>query len=251
MLFHLSQQTTSGIAFRGFSGVGYLAVAYFFMLSGYGLMSGYLRNQGEYLKLIIKKRVPTVIIPWVLSSILYILIYLILFDINYIKLLLNYENMFLVITISWYVVSLVFFYIIFYLSFRIVNNIKLSLLILFTLVNVYILIMNHLGLGGWWYYSSYAFLVGVIYKNSENRIKVFINNDRRLLLFISMIAILFVFAYILRFINSITVQSEIISIFSRLIASADFVCGVVLIGKNGVSIINYGYTWVKFHSRFI
>lgn len=49
VLFHLSQHTTEGILFRLFGQMGYLAVASFFLMSGYGLLYQLRKMGGGYL----------------------------------------------------------------------------------------------------------------------------------------------------------------------------------------------------------
>lgn len=46
ILFHLSQQITSGMLFKVMGEMGYLAVAIFFCLSGYGLLTQFINTGG-------------------------------------------------------------------------------------------------------------------------------------------------------------------------------------------------------------
>lgn len=67
---HLSALTHGGVLFRGFTTVGYLGVAFFFFLSGYGLQKKYILD-ANYKKGFITKRIPTVLIPYVIVTLIY------------------------------------------------------------------------------------------------------------------------------------------------------------------------------------
>ena len=46
ILFHLSQQITTGIVFKVMGEIGYWAVTYFFCLSSYGLLTQFIGTEG-------------------------------------------------------------------------------------------------------------------------------------------------------------------------------------------------------------
>lgn len=104
------------------SNIGYLCVAIFFFFSGYGLMYSYLVNS-NYIDSFLQRRLPSVIIPYWSSCIVYIILITILgyqFSIKviFIGILNPFLDSFRFISVAWYVCVIVLFYILFYLSFR-------------------------------------------------------------------------------------------------------------------------------------
>lgn len=70
MCHHLAERTGDSSPFHIFAFVGFLPVAYFFFLSGYGLQKSYARKPG-YRPNILKKRIPSVLIPYLGMTALY------------------------------------------------------------------------------------------------------------------------------------------------------------------------------------
>lgn len=60
---HLAEKTGDSSLFHIFAFLGFLPVAYFFFLSGYGLQKSYARKPG-YRGTILKKRIPSVLVPY-------------------------------------------------------------------------------------------------------------------------------------------------------------------------------------------
>ncbi|WP_173468755.1 acyltransferase family protein [Fibrobacter succinogenes] len=66
ILLHLAQRTESGVLFRYFTFTGMLPVPFFFFLSGYGLQKSYIVKSDKYRNGFLLKRVPTVLIPYII-----------------------------------------------------------------------------------------------------------------------------------------------------------------------------------------
>ena len=67
---HLAEKTGDSSLFHLFVFPGFLPVAYFFFLSGYGLQKSYARKPG-YRGSILKKRIPSVLVPYLFVTALY------------------------------------------------------------------------------------------------------------------------------------------------------------------------------------
>ena len=113
---HLALRTTTGVLFQPFASMGSLAVAFFFFLSGYGLQKSYIIKSESYKKDFLLKRIPTVLIPYIIITAIYWLTHLFLGHFYSIKdiihgLIVGYpiaEN-------SWFIVNILIFYVVFWL----------------------------------------------------------------------------------------------------------------------------------------
>ena len=72
VLHHLSQEATrtGGYLFRHFAYTGYLYVAFFFFLSGYGLQKSYIASE-NYKNGFLQKRLPKILLPYAIVALLY------------------------------------------------------------------------------------------------------------------------------------------------------------------------------------
>lgn len=147
------------------------------------------------------------------------------------------ENGYLLITNSWYVIAVAIFYFIFFLAFSWCgNDYRVCIKRIFLGIVLFVAVAFFMRLGGWWIYSSFSFIAGIVWKEKEESIKKFINDGKWGLLLFSNMGI-FVFWFVARAFNSFTIQSEFIYILCVLMYSAAFACLVfVLLAK--ISIIN-------------
>ena len=174
VLFHLSQRTSDGLFYHTVMGdSGHLTVSVFFFISGYGLLSQ-LKNRGggEYLEDFIKRRFTSILLPWIIASIMYIAYYVSFDRSTLIEAIGNRQNCFLVIQNSWYMGAILVFYFLFWVSYKAFGTNKRILPILVVLFGIccYIALAFACGLGRWWYYSSLAFVLGLLWKEYENTI---------------------------------------------------------------------------------
>lgn len=131
----------------------------------------------------------------------------------------------MIVSHSWYVFIQIIFYVLFAFavkaaSYLEINN-KRKSIVLFSYLFTFILVMliRFTRLGAWWYYSCYAFPVGVSLKYYETSI----NRSKKRDLFLATAALLaFVSFYILRYVNSYYLGFYHIAMISRLGASASF-----------------------------
>lgn len=105
ILHHMSQRVTEGGLLRIYLDIGYLAVAMFFFYSGYGLMKKGIGQKKGYFK----RRLPGVIIPYILTMGIYWILYAVNGDVKSIGgLMLEHLHNTSGISFLWYVFVYVF-----------------------------------------------------------------------------------------------------------------------------------------------
>lgn len=150
---------------------GFLYVGMFFFYSGFGLVQGY-KNNSNYLNNFLPKKFQKIYVPFVLMNIIYYFVLKIFLEfqkvsfIEFIKEILGFS---LINGISWYIISILYFYFIFYLSFKYFYRIRyiifFSFMLLYTLICIY-LNKN----ASWWYISIIPIFIGIIYSEKEDSI---------------------------------------------------------------------------------
>lgn len=130
--------------------------------------------------------------------------------------------------------SIVIFYFIFFGVFKFIrwteNRLLGGIILIFFLCNIYCIIVHLIGMGVWWYYSSWAFPLGMISKEYGSIIYRVLNLNNWMYIFI--VSCLFIFCYATRFINSKYIHSEFIYIICALFASSLFACLIINISKS-------------------
>lgn len=155
---------------------GVCFVGAFFFFSGYGLMKSTIEKEG-YLKEFLKKRFPTVLIPFYMCISVFLLVdvccgkrYTLLEWIQYLT------GWILRNTHMWYIVEIAFLYFAFYLTMRFVKRRSHALGILFlflTLLTATSLLLCHGEYwfqGEWWYNSTFIFFFGIIFADREEKL---------------------------------------------------------------------------------
>ncbi len=180
VLHHLSLTIRYTILFKVFTLIGAPCVAIFFFYSGFGLMTNYVVRE-NYLKAFVSKRILKILIPYVLSFFITWLGYL-LTKYKYtprevINSLFDGDP---VVRYSWYVLTILIFYTVFYLSCKILKHPKAVLLGIFLGTVIYcIVVTNSFSWGNWTINSCFAFCLGTImavYK--ENLVKFLTPNKK-------------------------------------------------------------------------
>ncbi len=222
VLFHLSQHINGGILFKIIGDTGYLSVAVFFFISGYGMYTRVMQNRGGYCSSIVSHRIPIVLLPWIIATMIYALFWFLEGGIERIlEICNNHENGYLLITNSWFVVVIAIFYLIFYFAFRRCDgDFKRGIRGTMIGVSLFIVIAYMIGLGGWWYYSSFGFVLGIIWK--ENEVKINRIAEQKWFLFLAEWGCVFIIGYVIRFVNSRFIHSPVIHDASFLLASVAF-----------------------------
>lgn len=163
VLHHISQRIDNPGSLILFRYVGYLSVSLFFFYSGYGLMKSY-ESKSNYLNGFWMNRMPKIIIPFILSNVLFLLIHIVLVGTKF-----SVYDIFtyilgirLIDSYKWYIIAIVILYSGFYFLFKYYDRNK-AILGIFLLITCYSFICYLLGKGGWWYSNTYCFLIGIIF----------------------------------------------------------------------------------------
>lgn len=116
VLDHMYQMSGSGLLFPVFIRTGYMAVGFFFFISGYGLMKRNLTDK-TYHKGFLVKRIPSILIPYILANFVYWL-YNLLSGTRY-----SVSDFFSRIAVgdpivsnSWYIICILLCYVFFWIS---------------------------------------------------------------------------------------------------------------------------------------
>ena len=164
MLHHISFMVDFGVALNFiFRQVGATATTIFFFYSGYGMMLG-LMNNPHYLKGFFKKRMVTVLVPFLIAGFAYGLF--LLFAGRGAEVLkrlgkLLHGGTFL--PYAWFVFTLLSLYCIFYLSFKWLSDFRKGILVCSALTLILALLLCYLQFEQFWYTSSFAFVFGLLF----------------------------------------------------------------------------------------
>lgn len=205
-------------SFYTFKYAGFLMVGGFFLISGYGLMYGVL-NKDNYLKGFFKKRVLSILIPYYIINLFYLLarkisggltkkyIFMSLFGIN-----------------LWYVFAILVLYVLFFASFKFFGK-KKGIYVIGIFVILYISVMyilytffNVSLFGFWWYNSVICFFIGILYCNFKKKIDEFLKNKY----FIVITASLFVFALCYYYVCINFNNNTFLTLFAEILCSLIF-----------------------------
>ena len=185
VLAHLSQYLKTPWL-RAFTTCGCWAVPIFFLISGYGLLYS-MTQKKNYLKGFLYKRLGKVLMPFVISS----LIYLLLFwsngcDLHLRSFVLHDLSLF-TLPYSWFVLSITCFYVIFYLSFWFFKNTATALSIVFLGVLVYEIHRWHSGCIPNTFFSGLCFPLGMVLYRYEQHFERIVCRSNRIVLVIAVI----------------------------------------------------------------
>lgn len=240
---HLSQHTDTGILFGLFTPTGYLAVTYFFFLSGYGLQKSYITKSDKYRKGFLLKRIPNILFPYIIITFIYWLF-------NYLngEMLTFKDSILLIVTKgwpivdnSWYIICILLFYIVFWLSMVLCRR-KYTLMIIVCTVwdIIYAIYCAKMEFGNWWYNASHILMFGMFWAVYEQKIISIIKK-----LYWAITPIVFAAFIILQFFSK-NIVSLIgipkLSIVLRFMISIVFVTSVLLFSlkvKVGNSILKF------------
>lgn len=144
---HLSFSVDSMLVFRSW---GSPIVSLFFFCSGYGLMKSFKVKGDIYLSsFIINRVIRSLILPFVLAKILMYVI-----------------NGSLVLPYSWFVPTMLYCYLLFYIFAKYGRRYLLIYILIFCLL--YVVTLMYMGFAKYWYISILAFPFGLFYASKEN-----------------------------------------------------------------------------------
>lgn len=177
---HIAQRTSDGILFHKFTLVGYLATSVFFFISGYGLQKKYMMSK-DYDQKFLKKRLPGIVIPYVVMTFVYWIIKNLLGDkCTFLEILNAIKRGTPIVSFSWYVITILVFYFVFYLLMKICKkNNKAMILGSFLYYIFWVFLCRELGYESYWYNSAHLLVVGVVYAILENKLLPFFKSCYR------------------------------------------------------------------------
>ena len=207
---HLSQYITNyGNEWKGpitiFSSMGILFTTIFFFCSGFGLMQS-LKNKPDYLKTFMRKRMPAVLIPFILSNVIYLVLVGMYFgSVN--SVLESLACLFgfrLVNTNTWFLVEIMILYLAFYLTHRFMKKPGKALGAMSIIVVLMITVSLLLGhdpskdgglwfMGEWWYNTTIFFLAGLFLAKYYEKVLAFLKKHYKWLLPVSVVLFLATF----------------------------------------------------------
>lgn len=216
----LSPEVPSIYDFLGY--IGFIIVALFFFLSGYGIMAGYIEKT-NYLAGFLKRHLLGILIP-------YWIWFLMVGVINYCLEGTMYSRaeilkLFVGCYGCWFVTAIIWFYISFWISFKFFK--KYYAISLVVCVILYTVVCMRLGYHSSWTASSSAFIFGILWRKYKTVIDNYLRNNYYLKMSISFG--LFVFVFVGRLVLVyIGVNPLIMQCIMRNIASCLFVLVLML-----------------------
>ena len=165
VLHHLSERIQGDSLFRWLAVIGYILVAFFFFLSGYGLMAQYRKKKDAYLTGFLRKRVLYLIIIYLLDIALYSFFDALVGKPHTIGEI--FKSIFIsgIARNSWYLIVLIGVYFVFWIIFKVfkntTDNIKIFSVFLAQLFFAVCCIVFEIS--PTWYYSNFGLTVGMLY----------------------------------------------------------------------------------------
>ena len=162
IMHHLSLHFYNDRIMLPFMQSGKYAVSVFFFFTGFGLMKSFL-SKPNYFKHFISTRLSKVLIPSIVAGIVYCIVESIGLtekNISIMKLVLGKE---LIIPYSWFVYQIVLVYVAFYFIFKYIRNIKVGVIIFFTLTVIDVLLFAVLGYELFWSIGIVCVVLGVLF----------------------------------------------------------------------------------------
>ena len=193
IIHHMSERTTGGYIFGYMAMTGYLFVAFFFFMSGYGLLVQYQKKKGKYLNGFIKNRLMYIVIIYLLDIVLYTVVKTLLGE-HYTPLQILKSIIFTgIANNSWYMVVLILLYVSFYIIFKckIIKTIPQKIACVFGVETAFFIICIFFKINPMWYLSNYGFVMGMIWANHKEKIDEFLKSHYIIALIISLIVAAF------------------------------------------------------------
>ena len=226
-LHHFSEMTSEGRFFPFLQHIGYLIVAVFFFLSGYGLMVSYKKKGQDYLNHFWKKRILYLFIVCAVFTLIYVVYYI---AVNQLTL------PWLRAMHIWYLFIQIILYVIFWISFKAFKNNDIAAIgMAFALETILVVLLIIRGFVAYWYISNYAFLIGIIWGKYKKDIDSILSKHY----IVSLAAAIICFAFFSG-LPSLTGFSYDVS---RILSAASFPVLISVIMKK-ITIVGTFWKWV-------
>ncbi|MCR5655294.1 MAG: acyltransferase family protein [Lachnospiraceae bacterium] len=181
---HLTQQVGTMdaglIGFLANFGVGFVGVFFFF--SGFGLYES-VQKKEDYLKGFLKKRLPTVLVPFYSAILIFVLTEIVTDGIGRPKdIILWLTGLKLINSQMWYMIEIILLYLLFFVLFRLIKNRSLALFALFMCCVAMVagsLLLGHgenWFQGEWWYNTTLLFPFGVWFSKHKEGLTEFLKH---------------------------------------------------------------------------
>ncbi len=180
IIHHISQVLSDSKVLSPFNEYGVLFVGIFFFCSGYGLIKSF-RTKDNYMQGFLGKRLPSVLIPFYITTFIYMAIFLLLSPKpSLMQIILNVTGIQLINPQAWYIVAVVLLYIAFYFIFKYIKNEKIAFVSMAVFIACYIIvgiILRHGPWwlqGEWWYNTCFLFYIGMLIARFEKGLIVIV-----------------------------------------------------------------------------
>lgn len=202
VLHHITQQVTGyGVYVKGpitilnYCGIAFTAI--FFFSSGYGLITSVYTKE-HYLDSFLKKRLPTVLIPFWVINVLGVMLKAFGYGVRYTKLevISDISGYTLVNSNGWFIIEILFIYLFFYLLFSLFSKKDVALFFLSVVVVLIIVYSffqghdadgdkSHWFRGEWWFNSTIVFVFGMYFARFKDGIAAFCNKHYKVVMAIT------------------------------------------------------------------
>ena len=174
MLGHLSYTATSGRLMPIFNCTGYQSAAFFFFLSGFGLIKS-LEKKENYLDSFLSNKFINLILPYLIICLIYWFATF-FFGEHYSAgaVLKSFINGNPIVDNSWYLILCILFYLSFFAFAKLFKKNKVIIAFCsFALCVILVFVFKRLGYGTWWYDSNYGYPIGMLWAIYEDKIIFF------------------------------------------------------------------------------
>ncbi|MGB4440420.1 MAG: acyltransferase, partial [Sedimentibacter sp.] len=196
LVHHLTIRLINPNYLKPLLNVGFLGVAIFFFISGYGLISSYLKDK-NYLNNFFSKRVARVYIPFIVTNIFIGITSILIFNESYSITEIFSTSIFLKNITSgqvfWYINATILFYIVFFLSIKFSKTTTKAIVIMFIYSIIYIYVCRIQEMGIYWYNTAFAFPFGVLFAYKKENILYKIKTYYNALFIICLIGFVIIF----------------------------------------------------------
>lgn len=230
ILHHMSERVNEGMLFPQLRHIGYMIVGFFLFLSGYGLMTQYLKRGKQYLHNFWKKRIGYICVVHLSFSFLYWGFRILLGErIAVIDFLASYVNGHPIASNSWYVLVQILLYILFWLVFSIPNT-DTRMRIVMVMVGELCLwgLFSFAGFSSVWYISNLCFVLGIVCAYYESQIQKLLDEHWGTAL-TSAVVCFTVFSVVPLLSRNIDFGNELLNPIYRMISTQAIVCIVLCV----------------------
>lgn len=239
LFHHLYQETLifyGNILGEALQCLGYLSVAMFFFISGYGLNESYKKSGKKYLSHFLRNRVLPLYAVIILMNFIYLIVKLLL-DIPISKYIIIKSFFFggTIIEKGWYLQTILLFYIFFYAVYSTIKKSKNKIVAIFILICLYIIICKVLKLSSIWYEGVFAWVLGIVFSQYIFKFEKIILHNVKCFAFLLIV-------FLITMISQIVVKNTNIVLLIKMISTVVF----SLLMVNIVSFVKINYSVTRF-----